>query len=61
MQQLKKEREVKKKLKRNTLEPSFMRVKAKHKIPRQAAKYLSIFKIPNCMLKKADVRTNMCV
>lgn len=32
-----------------------MRVKAKHKIPRQAANYLSIFKIPNCMLKNQHV------
>lgn len=54
-------KEVKKKKKRNILEPSFMRVKAEHKIPRQAAQYLSIFKSPNCMLKKADVRTNVCV
>lgn len=62
MQQFKKEHErSKKKKKRNTLQPSFTRVKAKHKIPRQTAKCLSIFKIPNCMLKKADVRTNVCV
>lgn len=43
MQQFQKEHERSKK-KRNILEPSFMRVKAEHKIPRQAAQYLSIFK-----------------
>ena len=66
MQRFKKEHERSEKkktpkLKRNTLQPSFKRVKAKHKIPRQTAKCLSIFKIPNCMLKKADVRTDVCV